>query len=160
MVYHLIYKYYLIIIFIILSIIITSERWVDTLSIINKGKFLFSLMVRPLTPPPLQGGESLWIRAGHFPHLGCGKWAPENFLALVRGIIKERFFSNIPWRKLGKNVNLFSPKHELFLKSNRKSITLLNSRDVEIEPGCGKWAWMWKMSPPLKLSRLLKMSLF
>ena len=34
----------------------------------------------------LNRGESLLIRAVHFPHLGCGKWAPEKFRALVRGI--------------------------------------------------------------------------
>ena len=50
------------------------------------------------------------------------------------------FFSDIPWRKLGKNVNLFHLNMNFFLKSNRKSITLFNCRDVEIEPGYGKWA--------------------
>ena len=38
----------------------------------------------------------------------------------------------------GKLPGLISPKHELFLKSNRKSITFLKSRDVKIESGCGK----------------------
>ena len=42
----------------------------------------------------------------------------------------KKIFSNIPWRKQGKNVNLFHPKHELFKKSNRKSITLFKCRDV------------------------------
>ena len=63
--------------------------------------------------------------------IGCGLNPGKLPFPRTRNNIKMDIF-NIP-RKLGKNVNL-SPKHELFLKSNRKSITLFNIRDVEIEP--------------------------
>ena len=36
--------------------------------------------------------------------------------------------------QLGKNVNLFHLNMNFFLKSNRKSISLFNVRDVENEP--------------------------
>ena len=66
-----------------------------------------------------------------------------HFMSYAQHMLKENtgYLYSIPVGALyiflrgSKHVTL---THELFLKSNRKSITLLKSRDVEIEPGCGK----------------------
>ena len=114
----------------------------------NKIKLIFLGDISPKTfrGHKQGGGESLLIRAAHFPHLGCGKWAPENFRALVRGIIWKKIYFNIPSRKLGKNVNLFHLNMNFFKSRTEKVPRFLIagmwklSLDVENEPGCGKWA--------------------
>jgi len=66
------------------------------------------------------------------------KMSLENFRALVRGTTQKKIFLKYTFPQTRQKCESLSPQHEPFLKSNRKSITLPNCRDAEIEPGCGK----------------------